>query len=396
MTEQNCDVIVIGGGQAGLSVGYHLKRRGVRFLILDAHRRIGDAWRTRWDSLRLFSPARYDGLDGMPFPGDPDACPTKDEMADYLEAYAARFELPVLNGVKVDRLSRARDGFVIAAGDRRFAAAQVIVAMATYQKPRIPEWARDLDPAIVQLSCADYKNPAQLRAGTVLVVGAANSGAEIGMDLARTHEVIISGRHPGHIPFGAQSWARRILLLLLFRVVFHRLLRVTNRIGRKVQKKMQHAATPLIRQKPKDLAAAGLKRVGRTIGVREGRPVIDGDRVLDVHNVIWCAGYDSCLSWIELPVFDVDGRPKHESGIVRDAPGLYFVGLHFLHAASSAMIHGVGRDADRIADLAANLAYASSTGGKPHAANSSGSTNVVSSTTRPPASSDMTVRQTGW
>jgi putative flavoprotein involved in K+ transport len=352
MTSQQCDVIVIGGGQAGLSVGYHLKRRGVRFLILDAHPRIGDAWRKRWDSLRLFSPARYDGLDGMPFPGDPNACPTKDEMADYLEAYAARFELPVLNGVKVERLSRAGDRFVIEAGDRRFEAAQVIVAMATYQKPCIPEWARELDPAIVQLSGADYKNSAQLRDGTVLVVGAANSGAEIGMDLARAHHVIVSGRHPGHIPFGAESWARRILLFVLFRVVFHRLLRVTNRIGRKAQKK-KHGATPLIRQKPGDLAAAGLQRVGRTIGVKGGRPMLDDGRVLDVQNVIWCAGYESGFSWIELPVFDADGRPKHDSGIARDVPGLYFVGLHFLHAFSSAMIHGVGRDADRIAGVVA-------------------------------------------
>src|SRR5581483_11199628 len=235
--ETNLDVIVIGGGQAGLSVGYHLKRRGVRFLILDAQARVGDVWRKRWDSLRLFSPARFDGLDGMPFPGDPDAFPTKDEMADYLEAYAARFELPVLNGVTVERLSRSTDGFVIEAGDRRFEAKQVIVAMASYQKPRIPDYAHTLDPSIVQLHAADYKNPEQLREGAVLLVGAANSGAEIGMDLAPSRKVIVSGRHPGHIPFGSETWARKLLIFFLFRVIFHRLLRVTNRIGRKAQKK---------------------------------------------------------------------------------------------------------------------------------------------------------------
>ena len=345
MTNENqVDVIVIGGGQAGLSVGYHLKRRGVRFLILDAHPRVGDAWRTRWDSLRLFSAARYDGLDGMPFPGDPNACPTKDEMADYLESYAARFELPVLNGVKVERLSKTDDGFLVEAGDRRFEAAQVIVAMATYQKPRMPEWARDLDPEIVQMTGAEYKNPSQLRKGKVLIVGAANSGAEIGMDLARTHEVMVSGRHPGHIPFRAESWARRILLFFLFRVIFHRLLRVTNRIGRKAQKK-PHGTTPLIRQKPSDLAKAGIERVGRTIGVKDGRPALDDGRALDVQNVIWCAGYDAAFSWIDdLPL-------THESGVA-SVPGLYFVGLHFLHAFSSSMIHGVGRDADRIAGIA--------------------------------------------
>ena len=138
MTKQDStkfDVIVIGGGQAGLSVGYHLARRGLRFVILDGNARIGDAWRKRWDSLRLFSPARHDGLDGMPFPAPPTSCPTKDEMADYLEAYAAHFELPVLTGVTVNRLSRAGAEFVIEAGERRFKAAQVVVAMSDYQRP---------------------------------------------------------------------------------------------------------------------------------------------------------------------------------------------------------------------------------------------------------------------
>jgi putative flavoprotein involved in K+ transport len=357
MTDQPCDVIVIGGGQAGLAVGYHLKRRGVRFLILDAHPRVGDAWRKRWDSLRLFSPARYDGLDGMPFPGDPDAFPTKDEMADYLEAYAARFELPILNGVTVERLARDGDGFIIEAGDRRFEAKAVIVAMASYQKPRIPAFARALAPSIVQIHGADYKSPAQLGAGDVLVVGAANSGAEIAMDLAGTRTVTVSGRHPGHIPFSSTSFARKLLIMFLFRFVFHRLLRVTNRIGRKLQKK-PHGATPLIRQKPRDLARAGIVRVGRTVDARDGLPVLDDGRTLAVANVIWCTGYHPGFAWIDLPIFGEDGAPKHDSGVATDQPGLYFVGLHFLHAFSSAMIHGVGRDANRIAELAANQARA--------------------------------------
>jgi putative flavoprotein involved in K+ transport len=350
------DVIVIGGGQAGLSVGYHLAKRGLRFLILDAHPRIGDVWRRRWDTLRLFTPARFDGLDGMPFPGPRNAFPTKDQMADYLEAYAARFELPVLTGVRVTRLSRVDgrvDGpFVVEAGERRFEAAQVVVAMASYQRPRVPTFASELSPNIVQLHSLDYKSSAQLRDGGVLLVGAGNSGAEIAMDVAARHRVWMSGRHPGHVPFRIDSlFAKLILVRFIFRVVFHRILTVKTPPGRKAR--LKHAGAPLIRQKPKQLAAAGITRVPRTVGVRGGQPLLEDGRTLDVANVIWCSGFDAGLSWIDLPIFGDAGEPRHESGIVGEVPGLYFVGLHFLHAFSSSMIHGVGRDAARISDAVA-------------------------------------------
>ena len=357
MTKQDgtrFDVIVIGGGQAGLSVGYHLARRGLRFVILDGHARIGDAWRKRWDSLRLFSPARHDGLDGMPFPAPPTSCPTKDEMADYLEAYAAHFELPVLTGVTVNRLSRAAGQFVIEAGERRFEAAQVVVAMSDYQRPHIPEFARQLDPSIVQLHSADYKNPAQLQDGSVLLVGAGNSGAEIAMELGPRHRVWMSGRHPGQVPFRFDSFlAKHLLIRLLFRLVFHRLLSVKTPIGRKARAQGHTAGVPLIRQKSKQLAAAGITRAARTIGVRDGRPLLDDGRALEVANVIWCTGFRGSFPWIDLPIFDEKGSPRHESGVVTEVPGLYFVGLHFLYALSSSMIHGVGRDADRISEAVA-------------------------------------------
>jgi len=357
MTKQDgtrFDVIVIGGGQAGLSVGYHLARRGLRFLILDAQARIGDVWRKRWDSLRLFSPARHDGLDGMPFPAPPTSCPTKDEMADYLEAYAARFELPVLTGVTVSRLSRVGGQFVIEAGERKFEAAQVVVAMSDYQRPHIPEFAQQLDPGIIQLHSADYKNPAQLREGGVLLVGAGNSGAEIAMELAPRQRVWMSGRHPGQVPFRFDSFlAKHLLIRLLFRLVFHRLLSVKTPIGRKARARGRTAGVPLIRQKPKQLAAAGVIRAARTIGVRDGRPLLDDGRTLDVANVIWCTGFRAAFPWIDLPIFDDKGSPRHDSGVVREVPGLYFVGLHFLYALSSSMIHGVGRDAERISEAVA-------------------------------------------
>src|SRR5919201_2024841 len=194
------DTVVIGGGQAGLSVGYHLARQGRRFVILDANQRIGDAWRRRWESLRLFTPARYDGLPGWPFPAPAWSFPTKDQVADYLEAYAARFELPVRTGVRVDRLSRDGDRYLLAAGDRCFHADHVVEASGGYQRPRIPTFAAELDPGILQLDPYRYRNPSQLRQGGVLVVGAGNSGAEIAFEVAGTHPTWLSGPDTGHLP----------------------------------------------------------------------------------------------------------------------------------------------------------------------------------------------------
>jgi hypothetical protein len=196
---EHFETVIIGGGQAGLTVGYHLTRRDRPFVILDANERIGDAWRKRWDSLRLFTAAGYDGLQGMPFPGRRCSFPTKDEMADYLEAYAARFDLPVRTGGRVDGLSRDGSRYVLTAGDLRLEADRVVVASGACQTPRVPPFAQQLDPGIVQLHSSRYQNPAQLREGGVLVVDAGNSGAEIALEVSRTHPTWLSGRHPGHI-----------------------------------------------------------------------------------------------------------------------------------------------------------------------------------------------------
>ena len=263
--------IVIGGGQAGLSVGYHLARRGLPFVILEAHQRVGDGWRQRWDSLRLFSPARFDGLDGMPFPAASHYFPTKDEMADFLESYAEKFALPVRTGVRVDGLSRKDGGFEVTAGTQCFLADNVVVAMASYQKPRIPPFATELNAGIMQMHSVDYRRPGQLKPGGVLLVGAGNSGSEIAMEAARNgHEVWMAGRDVGHVPFRPERFEGRFLVPIVFRIFFHRVLAVNNPIGRKARPKMMVGGTPLIRVKPKDMAAAGIHRVPRMTGVKGG------------------------------------------------------------------------------------------------------------------------------
>jgi len=364
---ERIDTLVIGGGQAGLSVGYHLQRRGVPFLIVDASERIGDAWRARWDSLRLFTPARFNGLDGMPFPGDPDSFPAKDEMAAYLEAYRDRFDLPVRSGARVGRLTRENGRFVALTDDVRYEADTAVVAMSDYQRPRTPPFASELRDEIRQLHAGDYRGPDQLRDGPVLIVGAGNSGADIAMELAGERAVWMSGRDVGHMPFRIEGRLGRTLMVpLVLRVMFHRILTVATPLGRKMRRKKLHKGVPLIRVKPKELARAGIERMPRTVGTERGLPVLEDGRVLEPANIIWCTGFHAGFDWIDLPVHG-EKEPLHRSGVVPSQPGLFFVGLGFLHAVSSSMVHGVGRDAERIAGLVAERS-GTSTGTPAHAA----------------------------
>lgn len=345
---EHVETIVVGGGQAGLCVGYHLGQTAQPFRILDANARVGDAWRHRWDSLRLFTPARFDGLPGMPFPADPYYFPTKDEMAGYLASYAEQFSLPVESGTRVQRLTRNADAFELHTNRGVLTADNVVVAMGSYQRPRTPSWARNLDPDITQLHSFEYRNPAQLRPGSVLLVGAGNSAAEIAVELAPTHTVSMAGRNVGHLPFRIDSGPGRVVLApIVLRGVFHRLLTTSTPVGRKVRAKVLHRGGPWIRTKPKNLTAAGVMRLPRAIGVRDGLLELEDGRAVEVDNIIWCTGFGAGLEWIDLPVFD-DAGPLHRDGIVDSQPGLYFVGLHFLHSLSSAMIHGVDRDAQRV------------------------------------------------
>lgn len=340
--------IVIGGGQAGLSVGYHLKTRGLPFVILDANPHVGDAWRNRWDSLRLFNPARYAGLPGLPFPDRGDAFPTKQQMADYLADYALRFKLPVRNGVKVDRLWKEGDRFIITAGDQRYECENVVVAMANYQVPRMPRFARDLDSGIFQIHSHEYRNPSQLQKGRVLVVGVGNSGADIAIEVSHSHPTLIAGKESGHIPWQIDTAISRFVLSRFVRFIGHHVFTVRTAIGKKLRPKLLSLAAPLVRVKPKDLINAGIERVPKVIGTRNGKPLLENDRTIEVKNVIWCTGYEHNFPWIDLPVFGKNGEAMHERGVVPAVPGLYFVGLHFLYSMTSATLMGVGRDAARI------------------------------------------------
>jgi putative flavoprotein involved in K+ transport len=225
----------------------------------------------------------------------------------------------------------------------------VIVAMANYQVPRIPPFARELDSNIVQVHSHHYRNPSQLKPGNTLVVGAGNSGADIAIEVAKTHPTWMSGKESGHIPFQIESFFGRFILFRIVRFIGHHVLTLGTPLGRKQHPKLLTRTTPLVRVKPKDLINVGVERVERVVGVRDGRPLLANERTLDVSNIIWCTGYEPGFSWIDLPVFDEKGRPMHERGVVHRVPGVYFVGLHFLYAMSSATLVGVGRDAEHVA-----------------------------------------------
>lgn len=356
------DTVVVGAGQAGLSVGHFLAERRLPFVILDANARVGDSWRNRWDSLRLFTPAKYDALPGLPFPAAPDRFPTKDEMAGYLEGYAAHFRLPVRNGVHVTRVSKTGERFLVETDGGTWESRNVVVAMAGYQHPRVPELAKGLSPEIVQVHSSAYRNAKQLRGGAVLVVGAGNSGAEIAIELRRSgRPVWLSGTETGHLPFRIESRVGRLLQALVLRFVFHRVLTLGTPIGRRARRSVIAKGAPLIRQRPADLEAAGVHQVPRVAGTRGGLPLLADGRALHVENVVWCTGFHPGFSWLDLPAFGPDGRPVHDRGAVEAVPGLYFLGLTFLYAMSSSMVHGVSRDAEHVAKEIAQRASAAVT-----------------------------------
>jgi putative flavoprotein involved in K+ transport len=253
----------------------------------------------------------------------------------------------VRTGMAVTRLTKDGDRYVVECGERRFEADRVVVASGFYGKPAVPDFASELDPRIVQMHSSAYRDPTQLRPGGVLLVGAGNSGADIGMEVCATHRTWLSGRDKGQVPFPIEHPLRRLVLPVLWFVASH-VLTLKTPIGRKVRPHVLASGAPLIRVRSADLLAAGVERVPKTVGVSEGLPVLEDGRVMDVANVIWCTGFRQDFNWIEVPVFSEDSEPMHEHGVASE-PGLYFVGLDFLYSFTSENVGGVGRDARHIA-----------------------------------------------
>ncbi|HET9521286.1 MAG TPA: NAD(P)-binding domain-containing protein [Candidatus Limnocylindrales bacterium] len=368
---ERVDTLIIGAGQAGLAAGHYLSQGHGSFLILDANDRIGDQWRRRWDSLRLFSPARWDGLPGRSFPAPAWSYPTGRQMADYVEAYAAWFDLPVRTATRVDRLVPAddrSDEFIAISGDRRFRARQVIVATGAFTVPRVPELAAGLDPAIRQLHSSEYRNPAQLADGPVLVVGVGHSGADIAYETAGSHRTILAGTSHGEVPFRVlDTWRAHVFLRLLGLAESH-VLTIRTPIGRRAASRSRLFPAPLLRIRSAELAQAGVERhEGRVMSAVDGRPALDNGAVLDVANVIWATGFRPDYAWIEPSVTGPDGWPIERRGVAA-IPGLYFLGLPFQYGVDSILIHGARRDARYVVERIAERMGTSVATGRPEAA----------------------------
>ena len=324
---------------------------------------MGDHWRERWDSLRLYSPARWDSLPGFRFPASPFHYPTAREMGDYLAAYAARFALPVRSGTMVERVDPAAEGegFLVSAGGRRIAAGQVVVATGAFPIPNVPEFTAELDPAIRQLHSQGYRDPSQLQEGPVLVVGLSHSGADIAFEAAKTHRTMVSGKAAGQLPVRVDS-ARGRLGWPIVAFVFAHVLTIRTPMGRAMRPHVRHGGGPLLRFRLPELDAAGVERHdAKTVGVKDGRPLLEEGTVLDVANVIWCTGFRRDYSWIGAPVTGPDGYPDEVRGVSPTVPGLYFLGIPFSFGFTSMLVAGAGRDAKYVVDRIAERVAAGST-----------------------------------
>ncbi|MGY1664893.1 flavin-containing monooxygenase [Geodermatophilus sp. SYSU D00696] len=337
------DVLVIGAGQAGLALGHRLATRGADFLLLDAGPEIGSSWRNRWDSLRLFSPAQYDSLPGLPFPAPADTHPSKDEVADYLAAYATHFALPVRLNTPVVRMHRDPDGlFAATTPTGTVRARQVVVATGPFQSPHTPALSDLLDPGVPQLHSAEYRNPTQLPGtGRVLVVGAANSGLQIAAELGTTQPVTVAvGTRPTELP---QRIAGRDLFSWLTRSGFFTVPAHT-RIARRLRARgdlVIGTRSRQLRRRGIDFRPRLTDLAGRTATFADGGTV-DGDAV------VWATGYRTDYSWLHVPGVIVDGQVRHTAGAT-DVPGLYFLGLPWQTCRGSALLGFVGADAEALA-----------------------------------------------
>jgi putative flavoprotein involved in K+ transport len=335
------DVVVIGGSQAGLAIGYHLAQRGLRFVILDAGPNIGHVWRSRWDSLTLFTPAQYSGLPGMAFPLPKDTYPSKDDVVSYLQAYVSAFDLPVRLNSRVTSLTQRDGAYVVATADEEFTASQVVVATGPFQVPFVPPIADELDETVTQIHSADYRNPAPLPEGHVLVVGGGNSGFQIAAELAATRKVDLAvGQRVPSLP---QRLFGKDLFWWLSGIGFMKI-STDSRLGRKLAKR-----DVLIGSSPRRLRRSGVtlrKRLASAVG---RRAIFDDGSEQDIDAIVWATGYRSDFSWIDVPgVRDESSGILHRRGVT-DAPGVFFIGLTWQHTRGSGLIGFVSDDAAFIA-----------------------------------------------
>ena len=342
------DVAVIGAGQAGLAIGYFLAKQGRRFTILEASDSIGAAWRGRWDSLVLFTPRRYDSLPGLPFPGDPDGYPGRDEVIDYLESYASAFGLPVQLNSPVQSVASTNDGFVLDLGERTLEADQVVVATGPFQVPNVPAFAVNLAPNVAQMHSTGYRRPSDVPEGTVVVVGGGNTGFQIAKELSATHSV--------HLAIGSRQTP--LPQRLLGRDLFWWLTK-TGLIKKTVESRIGSRARDrdtLIGSSTRDAKRHGVEVKPRVVGASGGAVTFEDGSELDIDAVIWATGYRSEHGWINLPVFDQNGGVLHRRGVT-DVPGLFFLGLTWQHTRGSALLGWVKDDAEFISErIAANAA----------------------------------------
>jgi putative flavoprotein involved in K+ transport len=334
------DVLVVGAGQAGLTVGYYLKQAGLRFLIVDAAESVGSAWRQRWDSLVLFTPRRYNAMPGLPFEGDPDREPTRDEVIDYLDRYATELELPVQLSSRVGVLDRRDGRFAAEIPGGTILAGQVIVATGPFQLPRVPGFASEVAADVYQTHSTGYRRPSDVPPGRVIVVGGANTGYQIAEELAADHEVILAvGSRLIALPLRLLG---RHLFWWLTKLGMQRI-SVDWRLGRRLSER-----DALIGSSPDKAKRHGVTLKPRAVGASARNVRFADGTESEADAIIWATGYQSDHSWINVPVFDEGGRPRHHRGVTDEA-GLYFLGLQWQYTRGSALLGFVSDDARYLA-----------------------------------------------
>ncbi len=333
-------MLVVGAGQAGLTVGYYLKRAGLRFLIVDAADHVGSAWRQRWESLVLFTPRRYNAMPGLSFDGHPDQEPTRDEVVEYLDRYATELNLPVELSSRVIALDRREGRYAAELPAGTILADQVVVATGPFQQPWIPSFAVSVGSDVYQTHSTGYRRPSDVPPGRVVVVGGGNTGYQIAEELAADHKVVLAvGSRQTPLP---QRLLGRQLFWWLTKLGMQRI-SVESRLGKRLSgRETLIGSSPTkakrkgVTLKPRVLAASG-----RTVRFADGTET-------EADAIIWATGYQPDYSWIKLPVFDERGRPQHRRGVT-DQPGLYFLGLQWQYTRGSALLGFVSDDARYVA-----------------------------------------------